>query len=165
MKIKYTPSAFATVLPGVTAGRFDGGAAGFWNTEERRKVVEFINYAYAVDRFVVMKGNPAGIAVDNLCGKAISASQGSYQSVNLKAISDKCVADGKAAIDIMLFQGTPNQIVALKSGRVQASNIDRAVGAVLVEEGRWQHRAAADPDAERGRRQVPDGLHGQEGRD
>lgn len=131
VKIKYTPSAFATVLPGVTAGRFDGGAAGFWNTEERRKVVEFINYAYAVDGLVVMKGNPAGIAVDNLCGKAISASQGSYQSVNLKAISEKCVADGKAAIDIMLFQGTPNQIVALKSGRVQASNIDRAVGAYL----------------------------------
>jgi polar amino acid transport system substrate-binding protein len=131
VKMKFTPSDFATVLPGVTAGRFDGGAAGFWNTEERRKVVEFINYGYAVDGLVVMKGNPAGLAVDNLCGKAISASQGSYQAVNLKTISDKCVADGKPAIEISLLQGTPNQIVALKSGRVQASNVDQSVGAYL----------------------------------
>src|SRR5262249_23141374 len=49
IKMKFTPSDFATVLPGVTAGRFDGGAAGFWNTEERQKVVDFINYMYAVD--------------------------------------------------------------------------------------------------------------------
>lgn len=132
VKLKYSPSGFVTILPGVTSGRFDVGAAGFWNTEERRKVVEFINYAYAVDGLVVMKGNPAGISVDNLCGKTISASQGSYQANNLKAISDKCVADGKPAIEISLFQGTPNQIVALKSGRVQASNIDRAVGAYLA---------------------------------
>jgi polar amino acid transport system substrate-binding protein len=131
VKMKFTPSDFATVLPGVTAGRFDGGAAGFWNTEERRKVVEFINYMYAVDGLVVMKGNPAGITIGDLCGKTISGSQGSYQANNLKALSDKCVADGKAPIEVLLFQGTPNQIVALKSGRVQASNIDKAVGAYL----------------------------------
>jgi len=131
IKMKFTPSDFATVLPGVTAGRFDGGAAGFWNTEERQKVVDFINYMYAVDGLVVMKGNPAGISVDDLCGKTISASQSSYQSNNLTALSEKCVAAGKAPIEALVFQGTPAQIVALKSGRVQASNIDRAVGAYL----------------------------------
>lgn len=145
VKMKYTPAAFATVLPGVTAGRFDGGAAGFWNTEERQKVVDFINYAYAVDGLVVMKGNPAGISVNNLCGKTISASQGSYQANNLKALSDKCVADGKQAIEIALFQGTPNQIVALKSGRVQASNIDRAVGAYLAKKDGGSIEPLADP--------------------
>jgi polar amino acid transport system substrate-binding protein len=131
IKMKFTPSDFATVLPGVTAGRFDGGAAGFWNTEERQRVVDFINYMYAIDGLVVMKGNPAGISVDNLCGKTISASQSSYQSNNLTALSEKCVAAGKPPIEALVFQGTPAQIVALKSGRVQASNIDRAVGAYL----------------------------------
>jgi polar amino acid transport system substrate-binding protein len=132
IKLKFTAIDFPSILPGVTAGRFDVGAAGFSNTEERRKVVEFVNYAYTVDGIVVPKGNPGKVSIADPCGKTISVSQGSYQQVNLAALSAQCVAQGKAAIEMPPFQGTPPQVVALKSGRVQASNIDKAVATYLV---------------------------------
>ncbi|MDB5611059.1 MAG: transporter substrate-binding protein [Bradyrhizobium sp.] len=132
VRLKFTGIEFASILPGVNAGRFDVGIGGYSNTEERRKVVEFVNYLYAVDGLVVRKGNPDKISIDKPCGKNISSSQGSYQSVNLAVLSQKCVAEGKPAIDMPVFQGTPAQVVALKSGRIQASNIDKAVGSYLV---------------------------------
>ncbi len=132
INLKFTGIEFASILSGVNAGRFDVGIGGYNNTEERRKAVEFVNYLNAVDGLVVRKGNPEKISEDNICGKSISASQGSYQAVNLAALSEKCVAAGKPAIDMSVLQGTPAQIVALKSGRVQVSNIDKAVGAYLV---------------------------------
>ncbi|MEA2933997.1 MAG: polar amino acid transport system substrate-binding protein [Variibacter sp.] len=133
IKAAFTSLDFATVLPSITAGRFDLGVAGYSNTEERRKVVEFVNYLYAVDGLVVLKGNPDGLSVDDLCGKTVSSSQGAYQTVNLTALSDNCVKSGKPAINMQVFQGTPTQLVALKSRRVQGSNIDFAVGAYMVQ--------------------------------
>jgi polar amino acid transport system substrate-binding protein len=132
INMKFTGIEFASILPGVNAGRFDVGIGGYNNTEERRKVVEFVNYSNAVDGLVVRKGNPDKVSINDICGKVISSSQGSYQTVNLAGLSQKCVAAGKPPIDMPVFQGTPAQVVALKSGRVQAANIDKAVGIYLV---------------------------------
>jgi polar amino acid transport system substrate-binding protein len=132
INLKFTGIEFASILPGVNAGRFDVGIGGYSNTEERRKVMGFVNYLYAVDGLVVRKGNPDKISISDICGKIVSSSQGSYQTVNLAGLSEKCTTAGKPAVDMPVFQGTPAQVVALKSGRVQASNIDKAVGIYLV---------------------------------
>jgi polar amino acid transport system substrate-binding protein len=133
IKVIFTPVEFATVLPSISAGRFELGIAGLWNTVDRQKVVTFINYLYATDGLVVEKGNPDQISTQSLCGKSISSSQGSYQTTNLAALSEVCVKAGKPAIDAQVFQGTPAQLVALRSKRVQASNIDIAVAAYMVQ--------------------------------
>jgi polar amino acid transport system substrate-binding protein len=133
IKVTFTSVDFATVLPSIAAGRFDLGVAGYSNTLERRKVVDFVNYAFAVDGLVVLKGNPDKLTTQDLCGKTISASEGSYQAVNLVELSAACTKAGKPEIDSQVFPGTPAQIIALKSHRVQASNIDTAVAAFMVQ--------------------------------
>jgi polar amino acid transport system substrate-binding protein len=133
IKTTFTAVDFATVLPSISAGRFDLGVAGYSNTTERQKVVEFVNYLYAVDGLVVLKGNAGELSTESLCGKTISSSQGAYQTVNLTDLSEACVKAGKPAINIQVFQGTPAQIVALKAKRVQGSNIDYAVAAYTVQ--------------------------------
>lgn len=132
IKVKFTSIDFPSILPGVSAGRFDVGSGGFNNTEERRKIVEFVNYASAVSGIIVQKGNPAKISLDGLCGKSIAASEGSAQRVNLGLLSEKCQAQGKPAIDMPTLKGTPAMVVALKSGRVEGVYIDKAVGGYLV---------------------------------
>jgi len=132
IKVKFTSIDFPSILPGVSAGRFDIGSGGFNNTEERRKIVEFVNYASAVSGIIVQKGNPAKISLDGLCGKSIAASEGSAQRVNLGLLSEKCQAQGKPAIDMPTLKGTPAMVVALKSGRVEGVYIDKAVGGYLV---------------------------------
>jgi len=132
VKVKFTSIDFTSILPGVKAGRFDIGSGGFNNTEERRKVVEFVNYANAVSGVIVQKGNPHKISVSDLCGKSIAASEGSAQRANLGAISDKCQAQGKQALEMPTLKGTPAMVVALKSQRVQGVYIDLAVAGYLV---------------------------------
>jgi polar amino acid transport system substrate-binding protein len=131
-KVKFTSIDFPSILPGVTAGRFDVGSGGFNNTEERRKVVEFVNYANAGSGIIVQKGNPAKISTNDLCGKSIAASEGSAQRANLGTLSDRCTAQGKPSIEMPTLKGTPAMVVALKSGRVQGVYIDKAVGGYLV---------------------------------
>lgn len=133
IKATFTSVEFATVLPSISAGRFELGIAGFWNTVDRQKVVTFVNYLYATDGLVVLKGNPDQLSTQDLCGKSVSSSQGSYQTVNLASLSEACVKAGKPTIDVQVFQGTPAQLVALKSKRVQGSNIDTAVAAYMVQ--------------------------------
>jgi polar amino acid transport system substrate-binding protein len=116
-----TPIEFATILPSVQAGRFDVGLGAYFDTPERRQVVLFVNDLYAIDGLVTRPGNPDKISVDDLCGKTISASQGSAEDTNLNNLSKQCTDNG-----------TPAQIVAVKSGRVSAANVTKAVVAYMA---------------------------------
>jgi polar amino acid transport system substrate-binding protein len=127
VKAVLTPVEFATILPSVQAGRFDVGIGAFFDTPERRKVVRFIDDMRAIDGLLTRPGNPDKISVDDMCGKTISASQGSVEDINLHDLSRQCVAGGKPEINVVILNGTPAQVVALKSGRVSAANVTVAV--------------------------------------
>jgi polar amino acid transport system substrate-binding protein len=127
-----TPIEFATILPSVQAGRFDVGLGAYFDTPERRQVVLFVNDLYAIDSLVTRPGNPDKISVDDLCGKTISASQGSAEDTNLNNLSKQCTDNGKPAINVVVLNGTPAQIVAVKSGRVSAANVTKAVVAYMA---------------------------------
>ena len=47
--------------------------------------------------------------------------------VNLNALSKLCTDGGKPAIDVVVLKGTPAQVEAVKSGRVMAANVTKAV--------------------------------------
>ena len=109
--------------------RFDLGLGGFFDTEARRQVATFIDYMYAVDGLITRPGNPDHLSVNDLCGKTVSGSETSAEVVNLNALSKLCTAAGKAAIDVVVLKGTPAQVEAVKSGRVMAANVTKAVSA------------------------------------
>jgi polar amino acid transport system substrate-binding protein len=127
LKVALTPIEFVGIMPALQAGRFDIGLGGFFDTEARRQVATFIDYMYAVDGLITRPGNPDHISVNDLCGKTISASETSAEVVNLNALSKHCTDAGKPAIDVVVLKGTPAQIVAVKSGRVMAANVTKAV--------------------------------------
>ncbi len=127
VKAMLTPIEFVGIMPALQAGRFDVGLGGFFDTEARRQVATFIDYMYAVDGLITRPGNPDHISVNDLCGKTISGSETSAEVVNLNALSKRCTDAGKPAIDVVVLKGTPAQIVAVKSGRVMAANVTKAV--------------------------------------
>jgi polar amino acid transport system substrate-binding protein len=127
LKVALTPIEFVGIMPALQAGRFDIGLGGFFDTEARRQVATFIDYMYAVDGLITRPGNPDHISVNDLCGKTISGSETSAEVVNLNALSKRCTDAGKPAIDVVVLKGTPAQIVAVKSGRVMAANVTKAV--------------------------------------
>ncbi len=127
VKAALTPIEFVGIMPALQAGRFDIGLGGFFDTAARRQVVTFVDYMYAVDGLITRPGNPDHISVNDLCGKTISGSETSAEVVNLNALSKRCTDAGKPAIDVVVLKGTPAQIVAVKSGRVMAANVTKAV--------------------------------------
>jgi polar amino acid transport system substrate-binding protein len=127
LKATLTPIEFVGIMPALQAGRFDIGLGGFFDTEARRQVATFIDYMYAVDGLITRPGNPDHISVNDLCGKTISGSETSAEVVNLNALSKRCTDAGKPAIDVVVLKGTPAQVVAVKSGRVMAANVTKAV--------------------------------------
>ena len=127
VKAALTPIEFVGIMPALQAGRFDVELGGFFDTEARRQVATFIDYMYAVDGLITRPGNPDHISVNDLCGKTISGSETSAEVVNLNALSKRCTDADKPAIDVVVLKGTPAQVVAVKSGRVMAANVTKAV--------------------------------------
>jgi polar amino acid transport system substrate-binding protein len=127
LKAELTPIEFVGIMPALQASRFDIGLGGFFDTAARRQVATFIDYMYAVDGLITRPGNPDHISVGDLCGKTISGSETSAEVVNLNALSKQCTDKGRPAIDVVVLKGTPAQIVAVKSGRVMAANVTKAV--------------------------------------
>jgi polar amino acid transport system substrate-binding protein len=127
IKAVFTSLEFVTIMPSIQAGRFDIGLGGFFDTPARREITHFIDYMYAVDGLITRAGNPDHIAVESLCGNAISASESSAEVTNLLALSKQCTDQGKPAIDVVALKGTPAQVVAVKSGRVAAACVTKAV--------------------------------------
>ena len=129
VRVVLTPMEFVNIMPALQAGRFELGLGGFFDTAARREVVTFIDYMYAVDGLITRPGNPDHLSVNDLCGKTVSGSETSAEVVNLNALSKLCTAAGKAAIDVVVLKGTPAQVEAVKSGRVMAANVTKAVSA------------------------------------
>jgi polar amino acid transport system substrate-binding protein len=123
----FTSLEFVTIMPSIQAGRFDIGLGGFFDTPARREVARFVDYMYAVDGLLAREGNPDHISVNDLCGKSVSASESSAEVTNLLALSKQCTDQGKPAIDVVVLKGTPPQVVAVKSGRVAAACVTKAV--------------------------------------
>lgn len=127
LRADLTPMEFVGIMPAVQAGRFDVGLGGFFDTEARRQVGSFIDYMYAVDGLIAQPGNPDHVSVGGLCGKTVAGSETSAEVVNLIALSKRCTDEGKPAIDVVALKGTPALVIAIRSGRVMAASVTKAV--------------------------------------
>ena len=79
VKVKYVPSAWDGIIPGLDAKRFDMVLSSMNVTEERKKV-DFVEYFGAGQIVAVKAGNPLNIkSVDDLKGKSGWRSNGIYR--------------------------------------------------------------------------------------
>ena len=107
LKTEYQPAAFGTIILGVTGGKYDIGVSSFTINDERKKQVNMVSYYSAGTQWVVAKGNPEKVNIDDVCGKSVGAQKGTVQAEDLAARSKKCTDAGKAAI---------TQVIQVKAG-------------------------------------------------
>ena len=98
LEVEFQNSAFDGILPGIAAKKYELGMSSFTDNAEREKVVDMVSYFSAGTKMAVVKGNPDGLNIDDLCGKTIAVQRGTVQVDDLTARSDKCTAAGKPAI-------------------------------------------------------------------
>ncbi|WKG03960.1 ABC transporter substrate-binding protein [Mycolicibacterium sp. HK-90] len=120
LEAEFVNISFDSIIPGLQAGRYDIGLSGMRDTEEREQVVDFVTYAKTGPQlFARVQDKDKLTSIEQLCGHSFALQSGTVQEQVGREQSDKCVADGKAPIDIRVFKSQADQVQAVSSGQVE----------------------------------------------
>lgn len=134
LKTEWQPAGFGTIILGVTGGKYDIGVSSFTINEERKKQVNMVSYYSAGTQWIVAKGNPEKVNLDDVCGKSVGAQKDTVQAEDLAARSKKCTDAGKAAIT-QVIQVKQDQVTAdVVSGKTVAMLADSPVGLYAIKQ-------------------------------
>lgn len=146
--VKVVNAPFDSILPGLSAGKYDIGMSSFTDNKDREKSFDFVDYFTAGTSLMVKKGNPEGLTADNLCGKKIAVEKGTTQSdEDVPARSKACTDSGKPAIDLLIFPDQGGANLALQSGRADGVLADSPVIAYQIKQTNGQFEQSGAPYA------------------
>ncbi|MBB3458594.1 polar amino acid transport system substrate-binding protein [Rhizobium sp. BK313] len=132
--VKFTdmPAQFASIIPGIQAGRFDMGMSAFGDFADREKIVDVVNYMLEGTSIIVLDGNPKGVhKLKDACGLNAGAVQGSIPLELLDKQKGLCPAD--KPLNVMQFPSNDQIKIALQSGRVDLSMDTTGVAAYSLQ--------------------------------
>jgi polar amino acid transport system substrate-binding protein len=136
-------SVFNTIIASLTGNKCDIIISAQNITADRIKQVDMIPFFQAGQSFVVLKGNPKGIHVqDDVCGKAISAETGTTEVDYLNGTGDyagqglsaACQKKGLAAITVKEYEKDSDAFLAMTSGQADAYFADSPVAGAAVKD-------------------------------
>lgn len=132
VRAEYLESAFEKIIPTIQAGTYDVGMSSITDTKEREQQVDFTTYFNVRTQWAQQKGKP--IDPDNACGKKVAVQATTIQDTDeLPAKSNKCVEEGKPAIDIKSFEEQSAATNALVLGQVDGMAADLPVTVYAIQ--------------------------------
>ncbi|WP_246136611.1 ABC transporter substrate-binding protein [Leekyejoonella antrihumi] len=127
LKPSYANVAFSSLIPGVESKRFDVATTGIGDTAVREKQDAFIDYEQSHPALLVAKKSVASIhGLADLCGRSVAVVKGSQPEPIIQAQAAKCTREGKAKLNILLYPDHPTAVLAVQSGRADATSADLA---------------------------------------
>ncbi len=107
----------------IDSGAFDAGISNVTVTEERKEKYDFASYRQDNLAFEVLKSNPWNFDgnYQNLAGKTVAVGSGTNQEKILLEWGAKLTSEGKPGITPKYFQDNNATLLALQSGRIDAS--------------------------------------------
>jgi polar amino acid transport system substrate-binding protein len=124
LRVRWENISFDAIIPGLQAGRYDVGMAGFSVEQERLGAVDFVSYYLSGGGFLIKKGSGIKVgAFEELCGYRVAVQKGVSQVDALAHADEHCREQGKAAITI---DQIPDQNVVVLN--LQSDRADVAVG-------------------------------------
>jgi polar amino acid transport system substrate-binding protein len=135
LKAKVVNATFATIIPGLTSGKFDVGMSSFTDNKLREKTVNFVDYFEAGTWFFEKSsGGPKVTNLASICGLKVSVESGTTELADATAQATKCKATGNTPDTVLTFPTQSNANLALSSGRAQVSMADSPVAAYQVKQ-------------------------------
>lgn len=126
LKTEYQAAKFDNIIPGITGGKYDVGLSSFFDTPEREKVVDMVNYYTAGIQWAAAAGKT--VDPDNACGLTIAAQNQTTEILDdLPAKNKACVAAGKPAIKVLGYDTQDDATNAVILGRADALTADAPV--------------------------------------
>lgn len=125
MELKIEDMAFDSIIPAVTSGKADFGAAGMTVTEERKASVDFSDtYAEAAQVIIVKEGSDIATP-DDLVGKKVGVQLGTTGDIYAEDIED---------VTVERYNKGFEAVQALLQDKIDAVMIDREPAKVFVSE-------------------------------
>lgn len=134
VEIEFHSVEFPALIPAIANGRYDWSLGTLGDTEERRKVVDILDWALPAYVLQVRGGNPHGIEPSRLCGVSFGHLQGSAQVAAFEQIAADCSKRGEPAPEQILFQDPGTQMQALQNDRFEAALQNPPVAALTERE-------------------------------
>ena len=160
LTVSIKSTTFDSIIPALSGGSCDIIISAQTITAARQQQVDMIPYFAAGQSFVVLKGNPNGIkTVDDLCGKIVAAEKGTVEADHVGGTGDydattglsaQCVAKGKSAITLQVFDADTQALLALQAGTVAAHFTDEPVAGYEVVHGNGAFEMVSGMTLERG---------------
>lgn len=121
VKVKFVPSAWDGIIPGLDAKRFDIILSSMNVTDERKKKVDFVEYFGVGQILTVKTGNPLTIkSVDDLKGKVVGVQLGSTGETAANSI--------EGLKEIKKYDLTTDVFNDMGLGRVEAAVVGEMIG-------------------------------------
>jgi polar amino acid transport system substrate-binding protein len=135
LKANVVNATFATIIPGLAAGRYDMGASSFTDTKAREKTVDFVDYANVGESFYTKSSGGASIgSIADICGLTVSVESGTTEQADATTQSGKCKKEGKPAVKVLVFNTQTEANLAVSSGRAQLGFADTPVADYQVKQ-------------------------------
>jgi polar amino acid transport system substrate-binding protein len=136
LKFKFVNATFATIIPGLSSGKFDVGMSSFTDTKEREKTVDFVTYFSAGTSFYTKAQGGTNISgLSGICGIKVAVEQGTTEQTDAAAQNKKCKSAGKPVATVLVFPDQNGANLALLSGRAQVVMVDTPVADYGVKQG------------------------------
>ncbi|MCO1614987.1 ABC transporter substrate-binding protein [Micromonospora tulbaghiae] len=132
LKAEFVSAPFGDIINGVNSGKYEAGVSSFTINDDRKGQANMVSYFQVGTQWVTKKGNPAGIALDNACGKKIAVQKDTVQVEDIQKRSKACTDAGKPAITVDQFPGQDAATAAVVSGKDDAMLADYPVGVYAV---------------------------------
>lgn len=122
----YNIAKFDNILPSIIGGKYDVGLSSFFDTRERQKQVDMVDYYTAGIQWAVPAGKP--VDPNNACGLKVAVQNGTTQALDdVPAKSKACTDAGKPAIEMLGYDTQDDATAALVLGRAAAMTADSPV--------------------------------------
>jgi polar amino acid transport system substrate-binding protein len=121
-KYKWVTSDFNGLIPAVQSGRLDIVVSDVYDTAEREKVVNFLDYLKTGLSVMVNSSNASKVkSFMDLCGKSMGVLTGASTELQFgQQASKACTKAGKPAIDIHSYPAVAQEVPALGNGNLYA---------------------------------------------
>jgi polar amino acid transport system substrate-binding protein len=141
LKANVVNATFDTIIPGLSAGKYDMGASSFTDTKEREKSVDFVDYFIAGESFITKASGGTTIgSIADICGKSVAVEKGTTEETDAGTQSKKCTAAGKPAVKVLSFSDQNAANLALSSGRADLGFLDSPIAEYQVKQSNGQFK-------------------------
>lgn len=146
LKITLVNASFATIIPGLTSGKYDIGMSSFIDTVARQNQLDFVTYTQGASAFYIKAGSSKTFnGLDSLCGAKVAVENGTTQQGQAQDQSKQCTAAGKPAVTVLSFDGQNDANLAVSSGRADLGFADGGLASYIVKQSHGEFAITGSP--------------------